>query len=361
MTQKPTDPQLTRVIAAQLLARAGTVSIESISRPGGINHNYRVVTREHGTFHLKFHTASWYPDQAEADYAAHRALAVHELLRRVGLALPCQAWVDDSHTIVPTAVYVATEMPGTDGLTLLWKHPCNRAAILEAVGRYLRRLHNVEFTEGGTIGPQHAQAASRCGRIGPVSPRVSVRDPDMMRLFHPEAFQEAALRQLDECGNHNLLDSRAVEATRRVLGTMAETIRPDYDPPRLILGNAHISHLYMQNAAEGWQVSGCCDFEDVSAGDPLADFMELETSLTPTFAWFDWRGPLFAGYGGRPRLESHKMRVLTFLLYALNGEDRKLVPDAAWLAEQWTCLLHARTWTEFHWFPNATPDDERSP
>ena len=119
MTAKPADPQLTPLMATQLLARIGNVAVESISGPDGINRNYRVVTREHGAFHLKFHTAFWYTDQAEADYAAHRALAVHELLRRVGLPLPCHAWVDDSYTVVPAAVYIATEMPGTDGLTLL--------------------------------------------------------------------------------------------------------------------------------------------------------------------------------------------------------------------------------------------------
>ena len=137
---------------------------------------------------------------------------------------------------------------------------------------------------------------------------------------------------------------------------MAEMIAPDYDPPRLILGNAHPSHLHLRRAAEGWEVVGFHDFEDVSAGDPLADFMELEASLAPKFAWFDWRGPLFGGYGGRPRLESHKLRVLTFLLYSLNCADRKIVPDPAWLADNWLSLLSAESWKEFHWLPKATFD-----
>ncbi len=356
MREKLSDPQLTSAMATQLLARVGDVAIESTNRQSGINHNYRVVTRRHGTFHIKFHTAFWYPDQAEADYAAQRALAVYELLIRVGMPSSFEAWVDDSHTVVPASVYIATEMPGTDGLSLLWQHENERPAILEAIGRYFRRLHAVEFSEGGTIGPQHTRAPFHCGRFGPVVPRTSVRDSAMERLWRPVVFQEWALTELDQCAEKGLLDKAAVQATRFVMDSLAETISPDYDPPRLVLGNAHVSHLNLCRTGDRWEVVGCCDFEDVSAGDALADLMELETSLAPRFHWFDWRAPLFAGYGARPRFESHKLRVIAFLLYAMRDGNNKIVPDLSWLSRNWLTLLGAQTWSGFHWLRDVTPD-----
>ena len=178
----------------------------------------------------------------------------------------------------------------------------------------------------------------------------------MVRLWRPEVFQDWALTELDQCTRKSLIEKDVVQATRRVLDSLAETISPDYDPPRLVLGNAHVSHLHLRRAGEGWEVVGCYDFEDVSAGDPLADLMELETSLAPKFHWFDWRAPLFAGYGARPRFGSHKLRVLAFLLYAMRDGDDKTVPDLSWLSRNWLALLEARTWREFYWLPDATPD-----
>lgn len=340
-------PVLTPQQAGQLLARFGAVEITDISVAATTNDVFRVVTRSHGVFFIKFHTARWYADQPDTAFVAEREAAMPELLRKRGLPLPYTAWADTSRSIVSRSVFICGELEGTPVTEAAVQFPAESDEIMRAFGRYLRRLHEIELTTPGILHPQHARLAPSVGTI----PHVESWDDHP--LHHPEHFQREALAAVARAERGGSLPREIAEQLTPYLARSAEVLRPDYQPPHLTVGNCHAYHFHVAPAASGWEVQGCYDFEAASAGDSTIDLVELEVTLMPALGSSRWREPFLAGYGRRPGLEGYALRLIYHLLWELENPYTEQIPDRDWLHERWLPLLNARAWDDLTWYPTA--------
>ncbi len=339
------DLGLTPEQAEWLLAPIGLVSVLEIELVGSINHVYCVVTRDHGTFYVKLHTARWYADQPDTFFVVNRECAVHDLLRARGMALPYPAWGEYTRRIVGRSAYICGELSGTSAPEAILRYPARAEAIAAALGRYLRRLHAIEFSNPGLIEPAHARFCPPTGRI----PLVATWDGG--HLHHASHMQREALELVGRAAAAgHLRGDVARELAARFAG-MSARLEPDYHPPRFTVGNCHAWHFHVQLEEAGWEVLGFYDFEAASAGDPTIDLVELEVTMTPALDSYDWRAPLLDAYGHWPELEGYKLRLLYYLLHELFRNDSRMVPDQAWLDAQWMDLIHASEWDELCWFP----------
>jgi aminoglycoside phosphotransferase len=340
-----TKSELSAEQAQRLLVPIGKVTIEQISVESTINDVFRVMTRDHGSFYIKLHTARWYADQPDTFFVVNRECATHELLRKRGMPLPYLAWADYTRNVVPRSAYVCGELPGISVPTAIARYPQEEGAILKALGRYVRRLHEIEFTSAGLLEPAHACFAPAEGPIPPIETWHGGA------LHHPEHLQRDASRALDKCRERGLLPALVERELDRLFGRMVETIGPDYVPPRFTVGNCHAWHFHVDRVDGEWAVQGFYDFEAVSAGDPTIDLVELEMTLTPCTGSHTWREPFFEGYGSRPSLEGYKMRLFYYVLYEMGKQHSRAVPDAKWLRGRWPDLLQTSDWGELAWFP----------
>lgn len=338
---------LTPQQARQLLARVGAVEVLDISLAATTNDVFRVATRSHGAFFVKFHTARWYADQPDTASVVKREAAVPELLRKRGLPLPYTAWADTSRSIVSRSVLICGELEGTPVTEAAAQFPSASDAIMRALGRYLRRLHEIEFTTPGILHPRHAELAPSVGII----PHVESWDDHP--LHHPEHLQREALAAVARAERGGSLPPEMAAQLAPYFARSAEVLRPDYQPPCLTVGNCHAYHFHVARTAAGWEVQGCYDFEAASAGDSTIDLVELEVTLTPALRSLRWREPFLAGYGRRPGLEGYALRLVYHLLWELENPYTKQIPDRDWLHERWLRLLSARTWEELTWYPVA--------
>ena len=93
---------LTPEQAKMLLAPLGSVSVLDVTVAATTNDVFRVSTREHGVYYVKFHTASWYSDQPDTFFVVERECAVCDLLRKRGMPLPYRAWGDFTRQVSPS-------------------------------------------------------------------------------------------------------------------------------------------------------------------------------------------------------------------------------------------------------------------
>jgi hypothetical protein len=339
--------ELTPEQARKLLAPIGDVSVVKIDVAATINDVFKIVTRDHGNYYFKFHTARWYADQADTFFVVNRECAVHALLEKRGMPLPYPAWADYTRSVVPRSVYICGELTGTPVTEALARFPQEAADILSSLGRYLHRLHETVFSTPGLLEPAHVIF---CPRKGPVPP---VAAWDKGALHHAEHFCQEASDALNRCRERGLLPSDVAAAIARLYQDMVATIAPDYTPARFTVGNCHAWHFHVERTDGQWTVLGFYDFEAVSAGDATIDLVELEMTLTPCTGSVTWREPFFAGYGRWPGFEGYKMRALYYLFYELGKAQSRAVPDPAWLNERWLDLIDAQSWQDFVWFPVA--------
>jgi aminoglycoside phosphotransferase len=341
--------QLSLEHAQQLLARIGPVEIDHLSVAATTNDVFRVVTRAHGTFFIKFHTARWYADQPDTAFVAEREAAAVELLRTRDMPLPYVAWADTSRSIVSRSVFICGELPGIPVPEAAQQYPAEANEMLRALGRYLRRLHATEFANPGILSREHAALAPPSGVI----PYVASWDEHAMH--HPEHFQREALAELAR--TEPLLPREAGAELAARFAQSAEVLRPNYHPPRFVVGNCHAYHFHVARDNGAWDVTGLYDFEAVSAGDCATDLVELEVTLTPALRSHAWREALFAGYGRRPDFAGYRLRLWYYLLCELGRAWSTSVPDPEWLSRQWPALLAANTWDDLVWFPEKPAAD----
>jgi hypothetical protein len=354
MTSHPNRPGLSVEQAQQLLLPIGNVVVANIERTATINDVFRVKTCDHGNFYVKFHTARWYADQPDTFFVVNRECAVHDLLRKRDMPLPYEGWADYTRCVVPRSVFICGELSGFPVTEALARHPNEATPILEALGRYLRRLHTIEFTVPGLLEPAHAHFAPALGPIPPI-----VAWP--FGIDHAARCQQNALQAVAEAEQTGILDTRIASAFTRLLRGMARALEPHYTPPHFVVGNCHAYHFHVERSTGGWQVLGFYDMEAAAAGDITVDQVELGMTLTPSMCSYAWREPLFKGYGGWPDFAAYKMRMLVeYLLYYRKRAPSREIPDPAWLDARWMDLIQARDWHELIWYPNAK-QDERDP
>jgi aminoglycoside phosphotransferase (APT) family kinase protein len=337
-------PVLTPDQARKLLAPVGRVEIDSISLAATTNHVFRVVTRDHGVFYVKLHTARWYADQADTFFVVNRECAVHALLDKRGMSLPYHAWGDYTRGVLSRSVLICGELPGTSVPDAIARFPDQADAIVGALGDYMGRLHQIEFSTPGLLEPAHAYFCAPEGRVPPVVAW------DGGALHHATHLQRDALDVLDRVARRALLPPPTAAALSSLFSSAAKVLKPDYHPPRFTVGNCHAWHFHVA-PGEKWTVLGFYDLEAASAGDPTIDLAELEVTLTPRVRSFAWRPPFFQAYGRWPAFEGYKIRLLYYLLCELDKPRSSMIPERSWLADRWVELIEARDWDELAWFP----------
>ena len=354
-----TRVSLTLAQAQRLLAPLGDPEVVEVTRAATTNDVFRIVTGNRGNYYAKLHTARWYADQPDTFFVVERECAVHELLAKRGMPLPYIAWPDYTRTVVNRSVYICGELGGIPVTQAIRAHPDEMPVIIAALGNYLRRLHSIEFSRPGILCAAHAQFAPP---QGPIPPVYSWDDHSM---HHPEVLQREALGRLDRCRQERLLPESALRATEKLFARCSEIVRPNYSPPCFTVGNCHAYHFHVERRNGQWEVLGFYDFEAASAGDATTDFAELEAGLTPSAGSVAWREPFFAAYGRRPNLESHKIRILDYLLSYLPGCPKDMMPDLCWLRQHWMEVIDAREWDGLVWYPpthlHRTPGIECCP
>ena len=114
MADQRTKTSLTAEQAEKLLAPFGSVTVDEVSVAATINDVFKVRTRGHGNFYVKFHTARWYADQPDTFFVVERECTVHELLRRRGIPLPYSVWGDYTRMVVDRSVFIcgSARVPG---------------------------------------------------------------------------------------------------------------------------------------------------------------------------------------------------------------------------------------------------------
>ena len=128
--------------AQSLLARESAVVL-STRQIGFTNDVFRVATRSHGNYYVKFHTARWYLDMEDTAPVVERELAGYELLCKRGIELPYGMWRDCTRTVVPQSVVISQQLVGEPVPSILKLQPEAAPHIASALGRYLRRLHDI--------------------------------------------------------------------------------------------------------------------------------------------------------------------------------------------------------------------------
>lgn len=272
-----------------------------------------------------------------------RECAVCELLRKRGIPLPYRAWGDYTRTVVPRSVFVCEELQGLPVPEALRQFPGEREAILNNLGRYMRQLHDIEFSRPGLLAYAHAYFAAAHGTI------PSVFTWDRHPMHHAEYLQRDALDLLDT--KKGYLPEAVTGALRELFSSLAAVVRSDYSPPRFTVGNCHAWHFHVSRHNGEWRIEGFYDLEAASAGDSNIDLVELEMTLTPALRSTAWREPFFAGYGSWPGFDGYKRRLLYYLLFEVGKAQSPMIPDADWLSQRWSGMIHAVDWSQLGWYP----------
>ena len=342
--------ELTVAQAQELLADSVPgVQVVKTQQVAFTNDVFRTLSRSHGNYYIKFHTARWYVDLPDTACVVDRELAGHELLARRGMALPYRMWGDCSGRVVPRAALISEHLVGEPVSSILKRQPEATEPLVEELGRYLRRLHSIEFSHRAPLSLGLVRSAGPSGRIvvPPQPPEWDSEDRPTIRRGRG---------RLGGACDAGVVDTQTAQELEKLLDAAPAT--GSAVGPRFTLKNCHLPHFHALPADGGWQVTGVYDFEAVSADYAGGDVMELEFNLTPVTGGFAWRHAFERGYGEVSDFPRYKVRLLNDLLYYMGeftraGRFGEKVPDIPWLSARLVQLAKAQCWRELEWFPAA--------
>ncbi len=339
--------QLSTDAASKLLTAITDSPILDVQHISNTNDVFKVVTERDGNFYVKFHTSQWYKEAADTYLVVQREKAVSEMLKRKGIPLNYDTWVDCSRSIVSRSVLISSELPGIPVPTALVESQGERDQILAALAHFLRQLHELTFATAGYI--------EFCG------------DADMPLALDPRECYWWDTHACQKEANYQKLASGILEAKKALLSpnlcasfeAMIEAIPvsvgPGYSPPRLVINNYHPFHIHVVRGPSGWRAAGLYDFEAASSGNPIFDLVGNELQLAPVIGNLAWRDHFYSVYGQRPALEAFKTVLLCFLLLDLGGKPVAAIPNPDWLMARLPDLIEAETYDAFDWYPANRP------
>src|SRR5258708_4598299 len=114
------------------------------------------------------------------------------------------------------------------------------------------------------------------------------------------------------CWVHSTVDTFSVPNRRPFpLSLSNGLLAPTFQPPRFVQVNCHSHHYFLQQAANGWRVSGCIDMEVASAGCYLTDLVGFSVEMAAFFpASTQWWQPFFRVSGLEPDFGRSKIFML---------------------------------------------------
>lgn len=174
-----------------------------------------------------------------------------------------------------------------------------RPEILNAIGRQLSRIHEVQATGAGLINCETAEP-SPCGVLGTWSEFITLRLDDHINVCTSAAY----------------IDRAQADRIRKLFKIMYPLLNDR--PMRLLHGDPGIHNICI-NPTSG-EVTSFLDWEDALAGDPLFDVAMFSSFQPPR------RLPAFmVGYGlNNPSLLESRLIALYFLRIALSKTVHRL-------------------------------------
>ena len=213
-----------------------------------------------------------FPRREQALELQANELAVLPLLTGLPLAVPQPTHVGEPDDDYPWPFWGGPMLPGDE---LAVAAPADRVAAAEAVGAFLRALHDVDV-------------------VLPVDPTARSR---------PAERAELSRRWLDELAARALWSwSGDVEAL------VSSTLEPPDEPPVLVHGDLHLRHLLV--AADG-SATGVIDWGDTCLADPSVDLSLLYAAFSGRA-----RDAALAAYGPVPEERELRARALAVNLAA---------------------------------------------
>ncbi len=251
-------------------------------------------------FYLKTYTKDWYGDNvADTGYHVNHEETAWSILLTEGLLAPEVVYQSTTCDNPLNRPFLMTrELPGKPLTELLNNASKGQfAALLQTVGSYLRRMHNITFSYPGYLDTKKGPTAS---------PSPSVWQH---RCWSAEQRQRDALTNL--ASDETYLSIITIEQMRERLSVMSERLAPAYQPPRYIHGDCHAHQFFLEQCNGKWQVTGVLDMEVSSAGDSGEDILKLCIELAQRFSYQTrWWISLFEGYGGEPNFDLFRLRLL---------------------------------------------------
>lgn len=293
-------PELTTQQATNVLHLADRHGPVEVTHLKHANDVWRL--RQGGeTLFLKVYTKDWYGGDrgkeigcVRHEQAAYTILAAHDLPTP-----PVVLAAADLDNPLGRPFLLLGELAGTSLVPLLHQSETTEfAALLEATGAYLRRMHAIAFRFPGYLmepdGPQE-----------PPQP-----DAWQHPIWEAERAQREALSLLDADRPH--LSGALSMRLESIFATLGDALAAAYQPSRFVHGDCHAEQFFLERRGGAGRVTGVVDMEVASAGAAEADFakvgLEMMCQFSPETRWWE---PLFAGYGGAPAFERLRLWLLS--------------------------------------------------
>jgi aminoglycoside phosphotransferase len=293
MTMMELFPQQAQEIT-RLIGVRGSATITPIKQ---YNHVYRIDCGG-AAFFLKTYTKDWYGDNVAATGGCvdHEACA-WSLLAAHGLAAPEVALARrDCENPLGRPFIVTRELRGAN-LTAELRRARAPGGLIESLGAYLRRMHDITFAFPGYLMTGGGPAAPPIGGAW--------QHP----IWSAKEWQKNALATLRREGPR--LSRSVADRLAPALAIAEQALAPAYAPPRFAHGDCWAHQFFVLQQNGDWQISGVVDMEAASAGDSESDlvhlFMELASVLPASSRWWE---AFFAGYGRAPDFHLFRLRLL---------------------------------------------------
>jgi hypothetical protein len=312
----------------QTVGVAGDVAVKLIKRGNDV---WRIDGGGQ-TFFLKTYTKDWYGDDAAGTaFHVRHERAAWDILKKHGLAAPEVTLADTTCTnLVGRPFIITRELAGKPLVDLLMLADDSEfEALLQAVGAYLRQMHNIAFTYPGYLDSVD----------GPTSPP----DPNgwQHRCWSASQRQKNALAYLESI--RTTISPELAGRLETHFATMTDKLSDAYQPPHFTHGDCHAHQFFLKPDGDDWVVTGVVDMEVSSAGDTGEDWLHLLIELSSQFApETKWWKSLFKGYGAPPNFERFKLRMLAVEPpeFGLSAVNEKLIANLL-DAKDWEALFSA--------------------
>ncbi|HEU5103011.1 MAG TPA: aminoglycoside phosphotransferase family protein [Roseiflexaceae bacterium] len=316
---------------------AGLLTLAGIAGPGQAtllkrrNHVWRVTAGD-DVFFLKVYTKDWYGgDVAATAGCVEHEVAAWRVLQAHGIATPeVVAESRECANPIGRPFLMTRRLRGTSLTTLLRDADASEfAALLEASGAFLRRVHAITFERAGYLMD-----------AGPWAPS----GPDAWQhwLWLARQTQRDAFATLE--ADRPLLSPQLCDELAARFATIEDALAAAWQPPRFTHGDCHAEQFFLYEDG-GWQVSGFVDLEVASAGDCAGDLLkfaiEMMVHFVPATRWWE---PFFAGYSGAPDFELFRLRLLGW--HATNFTAHGAARWPASREQTQRRFLAARDWAE---------------
>lgn len=299
---------LTALQARHILSFAGGDDPVVVTQVVRGNDVWRLQQGER-TYFLKAHTKDWYgSDPSHLAFCVRHEAVAYEILAAHHLPAPDVVLaLTDFDNPFGRPFLLTRALAGTSLMPLLRQHEGEEfAALLNAAGAYLRRVHEIAFRFPGYL----------MSREGPAAP------PDENAWHHPiwtaRSAQEHALALL-EMDRPRLSPAVAMQV-EAAFSSLAAELAPLYQSPRFTHGDCHAQQFFLAApraaprvpGVDDWCVTGFMDMEVASAGtveyDLIKMALELMSHVPLETRWWE---SLFAGYGREPDFEHFRLLLLS--------------------------------------------------